>query len=278
MCKYIDLHIHSTFSDGKLTIKEIVEKAKKNGLSVIAITDHNIIKGAAPIKEELKDNEIEILQGIELTAYDNEEIHVLGYFFNLNEKAIDEFIAKKKNDYFKIVFKMVKHLMRIGINISIEDARSSNRYSISKLKSILVERGYAKNINEANDILFGDNKEEYLKLRRASSKECIEAIKNSGGIAILAHPGKLKMAKEDFLHELDNLILYGIDGIECLYPEHTDEQKEWFIGLCRKFNLLITGGSDFHGDEVHRADIGEIKVPYELYEKIKTSNLDRKIT
>lgn len=269
MCKYIDLHIHSTFSDGRFTPKEIVEKAKKKGLSIIAITDHNTIKGAVELKKNLSDCDIEVVQGIELTAYDKEEIHILGYFFNINEKVIDDFIDSKKNDYFKIVLKIVKRLMRNGIDISIEDAKSDNGYSISKLENILQEKGYVKNNDEAKEMLLGDNKEEYFKLRRASSKECIEVIKNAGGIAILAHPGKLKIAKEKFIDELNNYILYGIDGIECLHPDHSEEKKEFFISLCEKFNLLVTGGSDYHGDDIHIADIGDIKVPYELYEKVK---------
>jgi predicted metal-dependent phosphoesterase TrpH len=268
MCRYIDMHIHSTFSDGKFTPKEIVEKAKKKGLSAIAITDHNTIRSAVEIKNNLRDFDIEILQGIELTAYDKEEIHILGYFFNLDEKVIDDFITLKKNDYIKLVLKIVKKLIRKGIDISIEDAKSDNEYSISKLEKILVEKGYANDNNQAKEMLLGDNKEEYLKLRRASSKECIEVIKRAGGIAILAHPGKLKIEKENFIQELNNYISYGIDGIECLYPDHSEEQKEFFINLCNEFNLLITGGSDYHGDDVHTADIGDMKVPYELYEKM----------
>lgn len=257
---YVDLHIHTKYSDGVMTPKDIVEKAKQLQLTDIAFTDHNTFSAVNDVKS-ISDN-INILMGIEFTAYDDYERHILGYFTSDISMEIEAFMTKKRSDFTKVILKCYKQLKSKGYSVSKEDMIDKGRYSATKLCSTIFKKGYTKNENDAYLLVFGLGKKEYKKLWQATTGDCIDLIRNLGGCSILAHPGYYseKVGENEILSLIDK----GVMGVECYHPSHSKEEMDFYTEICKKHFLLITGGSDYHGDNKHPYDLNELKLDKSL--------------
>ena len=256
--KTIDMHTHSSYSDGSFTPDELINLAIKKNIGVLAITDHDSIEGLKNInKELLLNNSIDIINGIELSAKrDKGKMHILGLGIDIYNKSLNEkleifkdininyvlsFLEELKKDY-KIYFsyKEIKDLVNSNHNLG--------RPDIAKM---LVKRGYAKNIPDAFDKYLIDI---YNKLGNRKKgipyEECISLILESGGIPVLAHPNTLEINDKELLILLKDMIKCGLQGIEVYHSSHSKEDIEKYLKIASELNLLISGGSDYHGPSV----------------------------
>lgn len=245
---YYDLHIHTTASDGLLTPKEIIKLSEDIGLLGISLTDHDTIDGIEETINEinLTQSNLEFIPGIELNAEVNEiETHILGYFIdNKNENLVNR-LKDIKTYRYERAEKMIKKLHKMGLIINLEQVKKytqSNLIGRPHIAQALIDKAYVFSIKEAFDKYLGYGKRAYVPRYKFVPEEAIELIRNAGGISILAHPGLIKNTGI-----VNKIIDMGIDGIEVYYPEHSSSEIKSYLNICNKKNLLITGGSDFHG-------------------------------
>lgn len=286
--KYIDLHVHSNISDGTLTPKEVMELAYKNNLSAIALTDHDTLEGIQEAQETMDElynqgKEIRLIPGVEITiGYKGRDIHILGLFLdprNINLLKELEITREERNLRNE---KMITNLANAGIDISAEALRKEEGDAVltrAHFAKYLTSHGYTKNKKEAFLKYLGSDTPYYVKREYLAPEKGIQLIHEAGGLAILAHPLLYKYS----LNEIDSLVQYlkqlGLDGMEAIYSMNTGDDESNMLRIANKYNLAISGGSDFHGE--NKPDIklgiglGNLKVPYKVLENLeKIQNID----
>ena len=244
---YSDLHIHSTFSDGILTPSQIIDLAKCNGVEYISITDHDSVLSQSEILKEI--NDLKIIPGIELSSeYNGHEIHLLGYFINFNDASLNHVLEKIRQERIDRVHNIITQLNSLNCVISESDIELSKFVSLGRphIAKILVEKGYAKSMHDAFAMYLAKGKPAYIERFKINYKEAVKLIGNCGGISVLAHPGEIYKGinKERLIQDLK---MYGLNGIEVFHPSHKDKDRNDFYNLAIKYRLVITGGSDYHG-------------------------------
>lgn len=250
----LDLHTHSTVSDGQYTPSELVEMAKKNGLKMYALTDHDTIAGIEEARRRAGELGVNFIPGIEISTHKGEEIHMLGLF--IDEQCSDLINACQAYRERRIGRgeRICAFLKEKGIEITKEELREiEGKASLGRphFAKILQERGIVKTRQEA----FGrylDTAEFHRKTdgQKPAPEEAIEIIHRAGGLAVLAHPGLLKMGKRWQESLIKGLKEAGLDGIESFYNKHTYMQKKYYRKLAEENGLMISCGSDFHGEKV----------------------------
>lgn len=266
--KFADLHLHTIFSDGTYTPQELISESIKCGLSAVAIVDHDTVEGIQPTIDIAKTQDIEVLPGIELTTeYDSLEIHILGYLIDFKNKELIEKLETLKKNRIERIYKIVDKLKNIGINLeskTIFDIARQGTVGRLHIARAMVAEGKTATVLEAFQKYIGDKCPAYVLGFRFSPNEAIKLIKNVGGIPVLAHPYNLN--NDDLIL---NFIDYGLMGVEVYYPEHSQSMINFYLNLARKHNLLVTGGSDCHGNAKPEIRIGSIKISYELVKRLK---------
>ena len=242
-----DLHTHTYFSDGVFSPEKIIEKAIENGLNGVAITDHDTILGIEPaIKYSKKRNDIIVIPGIEFGCiYNQEEVHILGYFIDYNSKDIIRATRVLRQNRIARAMKMIKKINSLGMKLSIEDVKKNSRNDFigrPHFARALVEKEYVNSVEEAFDKWLNRDMPAYVEKRALTVKETIELIHKANGFAILAHPGMLK--NKDIINYC---IQNNIDGLEAIHPKHKEEDVKMFLRIGKYNQLIVTGGSDFHG-------------------------------
>jgi hypothetical protein len=273
--KFADLHLHTTYSDGTFSPAELIAAAKIAGVSCIAVVDHDTVEGVIPSLEAGRKEGIEVIPGIELTAeYEGQEVHILGYFIDYQSKGLLEKLESLKKIRVERVHKIVGKLKEMGISIDpklIFELAQDGTVGRLHIARALVKEGSVSCVYEAFKKYIGDKGPAYVGGFRFTPAQATRFIKDSGGIPVLAHPYSLNS---------DDLILQfiecGIMGLEIHYPEHSQSLVNFYLGLAKKYNLLVTGGSDCHGDAKPDVKVGSIKVPYELVEKLKEARINLK--
>lgn len=281
MCKTIDLHTHSYCSDGTFSPEGLVILAKKQGLSAIALTDHDTIDGLELFLEAGEKHGMETICGIEFAAlyegFHRPEIHIVGLGFDCHDSALLaklEEIRQSRDDRNE---RMAKQLTAIGLPVSLEEvAQNAGGEIITRahFANVLLEKKLVKDRKEAFSKYLSPGCPGYVERQFLTPKGCIEAIKNAGGAAVLAHPTlyNLDMAQVETLCK--ELIPFGLDGIECRYSTYTAAQTKAVEKIARTLGLLPSGGSDFHGE--NKPDIrlgkgmGNLQIPYTYWEDLRT--------
>ncbi len=271
MSTFADLHIHTFYSDSTSSPEEVIEQAKKAELGCIAITDHDTVDGIAPTIECAKKYDIEVIAGIELsTELNGRDIHMLGYCFDYTNPELRKTLDLRQDSRIGRMARMIKNLEDLGLGgITLEDVSAlvqSKALGRPHLAQIMVEKGYVRNIKEAFDRYLADDKPACVPHSRQTPKEGIDLIHQYGGIAVLAHPMATKV---DEL--IPQIVRDGLDGIEAYYPHTSKAIFDFYCGIAKKHNLILTGGSDAHGDAKKHTYVGKIKVPYELVEGMKSA-------
>ncbi len=268
----VDLHTHSTFSDGTLTPSRLISYAKHKGLRALSLTDHDTIDGLAEAYVAAKEKGIEFINGIELAAAPKEikdiEIHIVGLF-------IDKDCPKLKNSLLKITKErenrnanMLKRFKDIGITLHMPE--KLNVVTRAHFARALVAQKHCKTVSEAFEKYLTKQCYPYIRREHISSKESISIIKEAKGIAILAHPLLYKLDNEQLESLIVKLIEYGLDGIECIYTTHSKSDELMLKKMALKYNLKVSGGSDFHSLESNPlVDLANKYIPYEIVEKLK---------
>lgn len=265
----VDLHIHTTASDGYFSPREILLKAVECSLSYIAITDHDTIDGIRQIEGIVLDNAPTVIPGIELSIdLPDNEVHLLGYYINLFNQELCEQLLIITKDRRRRIEKMVAKLNRFGYCITAEDIFSStpNTTSIGRpcIAKALVKKGYFTTVPEVFRKLLYKNGPAYVPHYKLKPRQAIDIIKRCGGVPILAHPG---LVKDDKI--VIEMIQSGVAGLEVYHPSHSWEQTEKYKKLTERYSLIATGGSDFHGiPSRYPEELGIFTVPDELAIKL----------
>lgn len=278
----IDLHIHSTASDGTLSPAEIVALALRAGLSAISITDHDSIAGVREALLGGVPDSLGFVTGVEISAEPppfypgSGSIHILGYGLRLDDPELNRMLEKLQDSRRQRNPEIIARLNKQGISIRIEDVEREaadgqpGRPHIAKL---MVRKGFVKSFDEAFDRFLGKGKPAYVDKVRIESIHAIELINTAGGVPVLAHPCLLELESVEQLDELlQEMMSMGLKGLEVYYPQHSPEQIRKYTDLARRNDLLMTGGTDFHGDILPEIQMGfgkgDFCVPYALYEKL----------
>jgi len=277
---YIDLHLHTTASDGVMKPSEIVRYAKRKGLQAIAITDHDTIEGLEEGLSEANRIDFEVIPGIEISAeYSPGSMHLLGFLLDINHPLLKERLEYLQKARAERNPKIVEKLNRLGIEITYEEvvkASGGGQVGRPHFAQVLLEKNYVRNYQEAFERFLRKGAPAYVDKFRFKPKEAIHFIKEAGGITVLAHPNTLHM---NGYSDLENLILglveEGLKGIEVYYPEHSHLEVAQYKILAERHGLLITGGTDYHGIEKNGLDIGvgrgDMKIPYSMLEALKAA-------
>ncbi|MDD5491153.1 MAG: PHP domain-containing protein [bacterium] len=271
--KYIDLHVHSVFSDGTLTPQKIVEYAVKRKLSAIALTDHDTTDGVPIAQQHAQQFGLEVVPGVELSVEmpgrSDLELHILGYYLDYQDESFQErlsFFRKKRHERAVLMLEKLKDL-----NVFLDGAKlleTTNDNAIGRLHfaQSLLEEGYVHNIQEAFQRFIGFNKPAYVPKARLMPEQAIKMITDVDGIPVLAHPYFSEINRD----MIALLVGFGLKGIEVYHSRHSKSDIDRFRQYASEFNLLITGGSDCHGEiDKNEALLGNMEVSFELLEKMQ---------
>ena len=246
MTSKYDLHIHSAYSDGTDTPKQIVEKAKKLGIKNISITDHDTIKGLKEGKDEAKRLGINFVNGVELSTFSLSEIHILGYGFDENNDYLNETLLDFSQKRKERVQKILEMLAKYKVFIDEGDLEESDSVGRLHVANALVKKGYVASIPEAFDRYLGSKGCAYLPSKRITPLQGVQIIKKAGGIPVIAHP--LRFYQTKILNDLiEGLKTYGLGGLEVYYNTHDEQTRKELYELAKKQRLIATGGTDYHG-------------------------------
>ena len=280
----IDLHIHSTASDGTLSPSEILSLANKIGLGAIAITDHDTIDGTRTALSSTPRPAIRLISGVEIstefpeTFACSESCHILGYGFDPEDpeltQALTTLQAARKNRNPQII----ERLQTLGFDITLQEVQAAKtgagQLGRPHIARVLLEKEYVQSINEAFDKYLANGQPAYVDKYRLPCAQALEMIIQAGGIPVLAHPGLIPIKDphqmEAFVGLLKSL---GLQGLEVYYPEHDRKLTAFYEALAQRYDLLMTGGSDFHGaikPEIKMGiGYGSMFVPFELYARLQ---------
>jgi predicted metal-dependent phosphoesterase TrpH len=279
----IDLHIHSIASDGTLFPNQIIDLATKLQLGAIAITDHDTVEGVREALTIERPSSLDLLTGVEISVsplsslMDSGTFHILGYGVNLENPTLNESLEILKNARRDRNPKIVSRLNALGCDLTmaeiIESSIDNDQIGRPHIAKMMVKKGYAQSINNAFDLYLAVGKPAYVDKYRMDCDKALDTIRGAGGITVLAHPFLLRLKEETVLDELIvALKSMGLQGIEAHYPDHSPAQTARYIEIAKQHDLLVTGGTDFHG--ALKPDIqmgvgkGDLSVPYFLYENM----------
>lgn len=255
----IDMHVHSTFSDGTFSVRAIAAAAKRRHLSLLSLTDHDTTAGLASFKTACAELDVASLPGIELSAAAPYTLHILGYRFNsgdvpLNERL--EYVRRMRDERNE---KICANLRRLGFDVTVDEARKISGGEVvarPHIARLMVQKGFAGSYAEAFGKYIGDGGSAYVPRVRLTAEECISLITGAGGLPVLAHPYQTGLEGEELEKLVKRLREAGLWGIEAVYSSHSAEQIYAYLALADKFDLYPTAGSDFHGGNSPGIDLG----------------------
>jgi hypothetical protein len=241
----VDLHMHSNCSDGKLTPSALAEMVSRAGIRAFALTDHDTLQGLQEAEAAAQSLKIEFVPGVEVSAsLADREIHILGYYPK-NLKLLSQVLDRIRRNRYTRMKKMIDLLIQEGFKIKMEDIlqeAGSAAPGRLHLARVLVNKRYVVNIDQAFSLYLGKGKAGYAKRTLLTAEAIIKHLRESGAVTVLAHP------KKEGREDPELLINYGLQGIEVYHPDHSEQQVLYYRKLAKKYNLVITGGSDYHGD------------------------------
>jgi predicted metal-dependent phosphoesterase TrpH len=267
----VDLHTHTTASDGTYAPAELVREAARRGLRVLAVTDHDSVDGVGPALLAAREHPpLEVVPGIEInTDGPGGEVHVLGYFLDWTAGWLGDLLRTFREERAARIHRIAERLAALGHPIdpaevfALVQEGAAGRPHVAR---VLVRHGYVATVREAFDRFLGAGKPAYVPHRKLEPREACAVIHRAGGLAVMAHPG-LHDDPHPMIRELAGT--GHLDGVECYYAEHSPEQTARFLALCRELDLVPTGGSDFHGPPVRAGALGQPPVPWEAWERLR---------
>ena len=273
--KRIDLHIHTTASDGTFTPEEVVREASRLGLAAVAITDHDTAAGYLAAAAEGERCGLEVVPGIEISTKFHASVHVLGYDIDPRSNALDEVLDWMHRDREERNVKLCEMLRGRGVDI--DNERMHERFGTfigrPHFAEIMVENGIAADMQDALDNLLAKGKPYFIPRSFLPLDRSIELIRRAGGTAVLAHPFQYRLDDAQLRELIEYCLRYGLEGLECRYTGYDAERVAYLEALAEEYGLLKTGGSDFHGEL--KPDIrlgegrGELEVPYAWLEALR---------
>ncbi len=264
----VDLHSHTTASDGTLAPAALVAEAARRGVRVLAITDHDSTEGLGEAMEATRAwAPLAIVPGIEINCdVEGAEVHVLGYLMDHEAGWFQAFCRAQREERRARVHRMAARLAELGLPVEADEVLALVREGSAgrpHVAQVMVARGYVKSVREAFDRYLAAGRPAHVPRTKVTPADAVRLIRRAGGVPVLAHPG---LADRDAL--IPALVEAGLLGIECYYPEHSPAQRVRYLGLCRAHDLVATGGSDFHGPRVRAAQLGSVPVPLRAWEDL----------
>lgn len=273
----IDLHLHTTASDGRCTPDELVDRAARASLAVLAVTDHDTTAAIDEVRQLAAARGIEAISGIEITALDDgRDLHILGYFLDPRNEALDRFLSAQRGARLARAHAIGDRLAALGMPIDLAPvvarAAADSRRSIGRplIARAMVDAGYVRDTKEAFDRWLGTDCPAFVPRSGAAADAVVGIIHDAGGLASLAHPGKMRREPPVAL-----LARAGLDAIEVFHPDHDAALVDRYQTVARELGLLVTGGSDFHGDPAHGLEPGSVTLPAAEFERLRRAADDR---
>jgi hypothetical protein len=268
----IDLHLHTTASDGRLEPSDLVHRVWDAGVRVLSVTDHDTVAALPEVATLAEARGMEFVPGIEITAVSEErDVHVLGYFFEPRNAALESFLRSQRADRLRRVEEMAARLAALGKPIDVSDLmtpstdRPGRSVGRPLVAAALVRAGHVATIKEAFDDWIGTGKPAFIGRRGGSPAEVVDLIGEAGGIASLAHPGPLG---QDAL--IPELARRGMAALEAYHSDHDPQTTAHYLAMAARLGLAVSGGSDFHSDAGHRrVGLGRVGLPEERYRELK---------
>lgn len=269
----IDLHVHTTASDGTRTPEQTVARAAELCVGVLGICDHDTLSSLPEAKEAASQFGVELVPAVEINCdHGEEEVHLLGYFVDEHSPALTKALERLRRGRMERLEKILDRLREIGRPVALEKVMHFARGDAvgrPHVAQALVEAGHVRSVFEAFDRLLARGAAAYVPRIHFTPAEAIAAISGAGGIPVLAHPGKLR--NEGLINEL---VEHGLEGIEVYYPDHAPEQVRRLKKMAVEVGLLMSGGTDSHGPEWPKfVEIGSVHVPPEVWEKLRERGL-----
>ena len=272
----IDLHIHTTASDGTFTPEEVVREASRIGLAAVAITDHDTAAGYASAAAEGENCGLEVVPGIEISTKFRSAVHILGYYIDAQSPALGEVLDRMHRDREERNVKLCAMLRESGVDIDIErmHARFGDLVGRPHFAEIMIENGMARDMNDAFERLLNKNKPFFIPRQFLPIERSIEIIREAGGTAVLAHPFQYRLDDAGLRELIEHCMESGLEGMECRYSGYDAAQTAYLEALAAEYGLVRTGGSDFHGAIKGEIRLGEgkggLNVPYAFLEELRS--------
>jgi predicted metal-dependent phosphoesterase TrpH len=265
----IDLHIHSTASDGLLSPSAVVHAALELGLSAIALTDHDTLSGIAEARAAAAGTNLEYIPGVEVNSEGAwGDLHLLGYYLDPADPLLNRLLEAMRDARLGRARKMIDKLAQMGMPVDweeVEELAAGETVGRPHVARALLNRGHVASLQEAFDRYIANDGPAYAPRLRLTPDEVINAIHAAGGVAVLAHPAQ--SGATDLIPEL---VSFGLQGLEVYHPGHSERDVRELLAICRRYGLIATGGTDFHApDHAEGAPIGSLFVPPECVEKLK---------
>lgn len=247
----IDLHLHSTFSDGSFTPAQLVREAEKAQLTAIALTDHDNLDGIEPFLAAARQSPVRCIPGVEISLdFPAGTMHLLGYFIDHHNADLRRHIARLSAGRAARNRDILKKINQLGLSLTMEEvAAFAGEDNVGRLHfaQALMARGYVRTTQEAFDRYLAKGKPGYSERDRMTPAQGVRMIVNAGGLAVLAHPFTLHLTQAELAKLVGELTAAGLQGIEIYYPQHLPKQIRHYLALAQQFKLAPTGGTDFHG-------------------------------
>ena len=276
MEKIIDLHTHSIYSDGSMTPTELVRHAKAEGISAIALSDHDSLSGVAEAVAEGERIGIEVIPAIELSAESDTETHILGYFIDITNEVLLEKLKYVRQVRIEREEEICEKLRGLGFDVTmheVEEIAETDVLCRAHFAKIMVKKGYCESVKEAFDKYLANGRPAYSGRQALTDEECVELINQAGGKAFVAHLHLTRKPHDELKSFLTRLKAKGLYGVEGYYTDYTPEMQEEYQTLAAELGLAISGGTDFHGAFKPHISIGrglgELSIPYTVLDNIK---------
>ena len=255
----IDLHVHTSASDGRYSPSEIVREALRTGLSAIAVTDHDTLGGIAEALDAARGSPLEVVPGVEIsTDAPSSEVHILGYFVDQDDPTLNRWLHDFQDSRLDRARRILARLSRMGLPLNlgrVEEMANGGSVGRPHIAGAMVERGYVSSIQEAFARYIGPNRPAYVPRRKVTPVEAIQLVLGARGVPVLAHPRLVQQL-------VPGLAAQGLKGIEAYYAGYRSEDTDDLLELAQKHGLIATGGSDFHGEDVKpESRLGAVTVP-----------------
>lgn len=272
----IDLHIHSTYSDGTFSPTSLVELARAKKVSAISITDHDTMEGTQEALAAGERSGVEVVPGLEMSvAHNSTHLHLLGYYANSDNSDLIQVLKDIQVARISRNSRIIERLNALSLGVSLAEVEAKSTVGQTgrpHIAQVMVEKGYVKNIDQAFSDFLGKSGQAYVPRKVLSASEAIARIRGAGGVAVLAHPATIDNSLRSIPQLVGELVRVGLQGIEVYYPAHTRKIRKRLHTIAESYGLVVTGGSDYHGDIRPGTSIAtgtNVFVPPQIIEHIK---------
>lgn len=245
----LDLHIHTTASDGSLTPTQVVQLARKKGFSLIAVTDHDTMGGVAEALEAGKKYNVDVVPGVEISSGVTLEVHMLGYGMSPDHPVMKAMMEDMRAARVERMERIIENLQKMGVPITVEEVEAVAGGAIGRphIAQVLIAHGLVPDVRTAFREYIGVGAKAYVERRKMTSEQVVANIRDAGGVPVLAHGGLLRISEVELNQWIDSMAKKGLMGLECYHNAHTPQMERLLRAAAERNGLLVTGGSDFHG-------------------------------